>query len=99
MIMPRDDFYVAISDTERDGAQGLTPAALRFAREANRVGIDRAIECPDGRIDLAPCSVACDRSCARSRRALRALLVAMGLASPTTGAPARAERSGTELSR
>ena len=80
MIMPRDGRRVGVAGTERDGAQRLTPEALRFAQKANRVGIDRAIECPDGRIDLAPCSAVCDRSCARSRRALRALLVAIGLA-------------------
>lgn len=80
MIMRREGNQVGVTDTGRDGAQRVTPEAFGFAQKANRVGIDRAIECPDGRIDLSPCSAVCDRRCARSRRALRALLVAIGLA-------------------
>lgn len=80
MIMPRGDFHREVGDAERDVARRIPAGAIGFAREANRVGIDRAIACPDGRIDLAPCCATCDRSCARSRRAMRALLVAIGLA-------------------
>ncbi|HUF14079.1 MAG TPA: hypothetical protein VMN78_13325 [Longimicrobiales bacterium] len=54
--------------------------AVASGAEANRVGVDRPIACADRRIDLEPCVAGCDRPCARQRRALRALLVAIGLA-------------------
>jgi len=49
----------------------------------------------DGAIDLRPCGEACDRPCARSRRALGALLAAMGLA----GARAEGPRAAGACSR
>ena len=80
MIMPREDLRLGDGARRPIAAHRVPRGAIAFARQANRVGIDRAIACPDGRIDLAPCCASCDRSCARSRRAMRALLAAIGLA-------------------
>lgn len=77
--------------TARDAR--CTSSAIAFAAEVNRVGIDRSIACADGRIDLAPCRVGCDRPCARRRRALRALLAAIGLP-VATGDDGRLEPDG-----
>jgi hypothetical protein len=78
-----------IMPMRREGCEGDTgdpldrhvagTRAIAFAARVNRVGIDDAIACADGAVSLSPCSAACTKPCARSRRQLRALLVAIGL--------------------
>lgn len=85
MIMPRRSDRAALLALAAAAEARCAPSAVASAAEVDRAATDRAVPRAGGPIDLAPCCAGYDRPCARSRRALNALLVAIGLSNGWPG--------------